>query len=61
MTSTKDAMGSRKGTQSAKINAVLLRAKAPLTVAETAKRARVSDKRVRNHFDWLAQRGLISY
>ena len=60
-TTNRDAYGSRIGTQSAKINAVLLRAKKMLTVAEVAERTGLSNKRCRNHLEWLAQRELITY
>jgi predicted ArsR family transcriptional regulator len=43
------------------INHVLFTAKKALTVAAVATITGLSDKRVRNHFVYLAQRGLITY
>jgi len=60
-TTSRDAFGSRVGTQSNMINRVLLAAKKMLTVAEVSERTGLSNKRCRNHLEWLAARNLISY
>lgn len=56
----RDAFGSRKGTQSAMINAVILKSKKALTIAELAERTGLSNKRCRNHVDWLYEHGHVA-
>ena len=54
---TKDRFGSRKGTESSKINAAMS-AKVQ-TVAQIAEKTELSTARVRNHMRWLLDRDHI--
>jgi hypothetical protein len=57
---TKDAWGSREGTRSHAINAVLLSAKGPLTLAEVTKKAG-NVNAVGNHLRTLVGKGLVEH
>jgi predicted ArsR family transcriptional regulator len=56
VTKEKDALGSREGTQAAKINACL-RKRAKAFVDEIAKESGQSSSRVRDHLKYLVKKG----
>ena len=57
-TNTRDRFGSRKGTESAKINNALTTK--PQSVAQLAEATGLSTSRVRNHMKWLLDREHIT-
>lgn len=60
--SARDAFGSRQGTMSAKMNAVVIASKDGTVNAETlAKKAGVSTRRAYNHLLWLAKHDYIKF
>ena len=54
-TKARDEYGSRLGTQSAEINAVIIKSRKALTIAELADKTGLSNKRCRDHVDWLVK------